>query len=220
MKSIYIVISLLFLCLGFFLGSLSIAFVLPNENSEIIYTIIANIVLLIAASIAGFVGLKQINLGYSQIEQNAKNENLNRTVNILSGISEKYISLNSDAIRLLLEKYDMLLPIDTIKFSKLEQFMAEFQKTEEFHKLMILFTLNTQIQQGIYSGFYEEDIANSQLSQFWDDLWLLGWPVIIMQRRRDKLSYQGKYYFMKDLETYLEKNSSLYSSLPKVHTLA
>lgn len=217
MKILIVISSILFLCVGFFLGAISIGAVLSNGISDAVINLITNSIVFIGVGAGAYLGLRQISLGVDQIAESTKQAKLDRTVGLISKVEAEYVAFDTDEWLSLIDEYGFLLPIDKIDTKTLESFISEAQKKSCYKDLVTLMNSVGEVFSGIELKVYESNYIFERMHQVFFDLWRYAWPLIVMQREKEKRMHaDGQAFYMLDLQDYLINNDDIFVSLPIV----
>ncbi len=217
MRIIIIIVVIIAGCAGFFLGAITIGIALTHKSSDAVLNLIGNLLTFVGVGAGAYLGFRQLNVGVSQIAETARQAAFDRTMRITSQIESKYRAFDSISWRKALDKFSLVLPIENIQKQSLEEFIAHSHSVKEYKELIELLNLTGEVFHGVEIGFYNQKYIFERGYQFFFDVWRWGWPVIQMQREKDKIMFPNSPpSYMIDLENYLRNNDAIFAPLPEI----
>jgi hypothetical protein len=217
MRTVAFIVALIAGCAGFFIGAIAIGLALSGKASDAVLNLISNLVTFIGVGAGAYLGFRQLNIGVTQIAESARQSTLDRTMHVVSAIEAKYRAFDSDAWRNHIDKFDFLLPIESLPKSRVAQFITHVQAFKEFKDLVELLNLAGEAFHGVEIGLYNQKYVFERGPQFFFDLWRYAWPLIAMEREKERVMFPGVVpTYMLDLENYLRSHDAIFAPLPTI----
>ncbi|MDP3338582.1 MAG: hypothetical protein Q8Q75_08065 [Rhodoferax sp.] len=212
-----IIVAVIAGCAGFFLGAIAIGVALSGKVSDAVLNLVSNLLTFVGVGAGAYLGFRQLNVGVSQIAEGTRQATLDRTMHFVSAIEARYRGFDSGAWRKHIDEFNFLLPIANLPKSRIAQFIAHAEKSKEFKEIVELLNLAGEAFHGVEIGVYNEKYVFERSFQFFFDLWRSAWPLIAMEREKERTIFPGAMpTYMLDLENFLRKHDAIFVPLPTV----
>lgn len=216
-KTVAILVAIISGCCGFFLGAITIGLALSGQASDAVLNLIGNLLTFVGAGAAAYIGFRQLNVGVSQIAESVRQSTFDRTMQFVSTIEAKYRAIELGSWRKCIHEFDFLLPIEKLPKTRINEFIASAQQLKEYKEVVELLNLASEAFNGIELGVYNERYVVERSFRFFFDLWRISWPLIAMEREREKIMFPETIpAYMLDLENFLRKHDAIFVPLPGI----
>lgn len=216
-KTVAILVAIVAGCCGFFLGAIAIGLALSGKASDAVLNLIGNLLTFVGAGAAAYIGFRQLNVGVSQIAESVRQSTFDRTMQFVSTIEAKYRAIDLGSWRKCIDDFDFLLPIEKLPKTRVNEFISSAQQLKEYKEVVELLNLASEAFNGIELGVYNERYVVERSFRFFSDIWRISWPLIAMERERDKIMFPGTIpAYMLDLENFLRKHDAIFVPIPTI----